>query len=69
MVFRITSLEKKFSKILKDINFFDEIYPNTNVTITNLSDRDLANDEYETLPYDLKHGLAIKPKGDEIFAI
>ena len=44
-----TSLEKKFSKILKDAKVFDGIYPNPNVIITNLSSRVLTNNEYETL--------------------
>ena len=64
-----TLLQKKFSEILKDAKVFDGIYPNPNVTITNLPSRVLANDEYETLQYDLKHGIAIKPKDNEIFAI
>ena len=63
------SLEKKFSKLLKDANIFDGIYPNPNITITNISSRVLTNDEYETLQYDLKHGIAIKPKYNVIFAI
>ena len=29
----------------------------------------LTNDEYETLRYGLKHGIMIKPKDNEIFAI
>ena len=64
-----TSLEKKFSKILKDAKAFDGIYSNPNVTITNLSSRVLTNDECETLQYGLKHGIAIKPKDNEVFAI
>ena len=64
-----TSLEKKFSKILKDAKNFDEIYPNPNVTITNLSSTVPENDEYKTLQYGLKHGLAIKRNDDEMFAI
>ena len=48
---------------------FDEIYANPNVAITNLSSRVLANDEHETLQFSLKHGIVIKPKDDEIFAI
>ena len=64
-----TLLQKKFIKILKDAKVFYEIYPNPNVTITNLSSRVLTNDEYETLQYGLKHGIAIKPKDNEIFAI
>ena len=63
------SLEKKFSKILKNAKAFDGTYPNPNVIITNLSSRILTNDEYETLQYGLKHGIAIKPKDTEIFAI
>ena len=64
-----TSLEKKFSKILKDAKVYDGIYPDPNVTITNLSSRVLTNDEYETLQYGLKSSIAIKPKDNEIFAI
>ena len=64
-----TSLEKKFSKLLKDTKVFDGTYPNPNVTITNLSSRIITNDEYETLWYGLKHGIAIKPKDNEISAI
>ena len=64
-----TSLEKTFSKILKDAKVFDGTYPNPNVTITNLSSRILTNDEYEILQYSLKHVIAIKPRDSEIFAI
>ena len=64
-----TLLEKKFSKVLKDAKVYDGIYPNSNVTITSLSSRVLTNDEYETLQYGLKYGIAIKPKDNEIFAI
>ena len=64
-----TSLEEKFSKILKDAKVFDGTYPNPNVCITNLSSRILTNNECETLQYGLKHGIAIKPKDNEIFAI
>ena len=64
-----TLLERKFSKLLKDAKVFDGTYPNPNVTITNLSSRILTNDEYETLQYGLKHGIAIKRKDNEIFAI
>ena len=59
-----TSLEKKFSKMLKDVKVYDGIYPNPNVTITNLSSRVLTIDEYETLQYGLKHSI-----DNEIFAV
>ena len=64
-----TSIEKKFSKTLKDAKYSDGIYPNSSVPITNLCSRALTNDEYETLQYGLKHGIAIKPKDNEISAI
>ena len=64
-----TSLEKIFSKILKDVKAYGRIYPNPNVTITNLSSRVLTNDEYETLQNGLKCGIAIKQKDNEIFVI
>ena len=49
--------------------YSDGIYPNSSVPITNLCSRALTNDEYETLQYGLKHGIAIKPKDNEISAI
>ena len=49
-----TSLEKKFSKLLKNAKVFDGTYPNPNVTITNLSSRILTNDEYDSHNYLLK---------------
>ena len=50
--------------------FFCEKYKFTYLLcLLNLSSRVLTNDEYETLQYGLKHGVASKPKDNEIFAM
>ena len=38
------------------------------MTTTNLSNRDLSNDQYEVLRYGLKHVIAAKPKENDVFA-
>ena len=55
------SLNNKFNKIIEADGIAKGIHPNANITITNLSNRVLSDDEYEVLRYGLKHGIAAKP--------
>ena len=41
---------------------------NPNKTIWNFSSHDLTNDEYDTLKYGLRHGIAMQPDENEILA-
>ena len=59
----------QLDKILTDERTHNGIYTNPNVTITNLSSRILTNDEHEVLKYGLKHGIATKPRENDIFAL
>ena len=62
-------LEKRLDKILTDERTQNRIYTNPDVTITSLSSRTLTNEEHEVLKYGLKHGIATKPKENDIFAL
>ena len=46
----------------------DGIQQNPKQTIWNFSSRVLSNEEYTLLQFGLKHGLAIKPKENDILA-
>ena len=61
------SLNNKFNKIIEADGIAKGIHPNANITITNLSNRVLSDDEYEVLRYGLKHGVAAKPKENNVF--
>ena len=62
------SLNNKFDKIVEADRIAKGIHPNPKITIANLSNRVLSNDEDEVLRYGLKDGVATKPKENDIFA-
>ena len=60
--------EKKFDNLLKEKSTKDGTCDNPNQTIWNLSSHVLTNEEYQLLQYGLKHGLASKPRDNDILA-
>ena len=61
--------DKKFDRLLFDKRIREGICSNPNTLITNLTSFDLTDEEVEILKYGLKHGIAIRPKEPEMFAI
>ena len=60
--------EKKFSNLLREKSQIEGTAENPNRIIWNFSSHPLENEEYQTLQYGLKHGIAKKPNEDEILA-
>ena len=59
---------KKFGNLMDEKAKLEGTRSNPNKTIWNFSSHDLTNDEYETLKYGLRHGIAMQPAEDEILA-
>ena len=59
---------KKFDNLLKEKQEAEGTTKNPNKTIWNFSSHTLDNEEYETLQYGLKHGIANRTDDDEILA-
>ena len=60
--------DKKFKDLLNEKSKVEGTTENPNKTIWNFSSQELTNDEYETLRYGLRHGIAKKPDDNEILA-
>ena len=60
--------DKKFKNLVKEKNEVEGTTNNPNQTIWNFSSHALENEEYETLQYGLKHGIANRAKDEEILA-
>ena len=60
--------EKKFSNLLKEKSQIEGTAQNPNRIIWNFSSHPLQNEEYQTLQYGLKHGIARRADEDEILA-
>ena len=60
--------EKKFSSLLKEKSEVEGTANNPNRIIWNFSSHTLEEEEYQTLQYGLKHGIACKPDNEEILA-
>ena len=60
--------DKKFKNLMKEKNEVEGTTNNPNRTIWNFSSHVLENEEYETLQYGLKHGIANRAKDEEILA-
>ena len=65
----IPSLNHKLDQIIEGERITNVILPNPNVTIRNLSNRTLNNAELEVLSSGLKHGTAVKPTENNLFAL
>ena len=59
---------KKLDTLLEERDKNREILTNPNTIITNLSNHVLTEGEYDVLQYKLKHGLATRPKENDILA-
>ena len=60
--------QKKKDNLLKEKNELNDIYDNPNIVVTNLSSDVLSNEEYSTLKFGLKYGLATRPNESNILA-
>ena len=60
--------EKKFANLLKERHETEGTTSNPNKTIWNFSSHILNNEEYQTLQYGLKHGIANRTYDDDILA-
>ena len=58
--------QKKLYILLKDKNESSDIYGNLNTVVTNLPCHVLSNEEYSTLKFRLKYGLATRPNESNI---
>ena len=61
--------QKKLDNLVINKRINDGIRKNPNQIITNLSDIELNDDEIALLKLSLKHGLFIRPKGNEMIAV
>ena len=64
----MSSSNNKFNKIVQVHGIAKGIHPNPNITIANLPNRVLRNGRYKVVRYGLKHGIATKPKENDVFA-
>ena len=60
--------DKKFNNLMQEKSLTEGTQENPNKTIWNFSSHILTNEEYETLKFGLKHGLAKQPYEDDILA-
>ena len=59
-------LVRKYNCLLNKRNAENGIQSNTNNIVWNLPSRNLTNEEYDVLSYDLNHGLAANPSCNDV---
>ena len=61
--------EKKLDKLIVDKALKEGVHKNPNPLITNLTEETLSKDETEVLTFGLNHGVALRPREDEILPL
>ena len=61
--------EKKLDKLIVEKALKDGVHKNPNPLITNLTEETLSKDEIEVLTFGLNHGVALRPREDEILPL